>query len=390
MKLFKYSLLFLTFAGFAQEDVPLGKITNAEESNYRFTEVKHLDAMPVQNQGSSGTCWSFSGLSFFESEMIRLGKKPVLLSEMYVARKAYEKKAELYVRFDGKTNFGEGGEFHDLPAIISEFGIVPQESYTGLNYGLENHDHSELYSVLKGAMDGLLAYMKSNGFDGLSTAWKPAINGVLDAYFGKDIQKFSFQGQEYTPKTYAAATGLDMKNYVSVTSFTHQPYNLPFALEIPDNWSHQVAYNVKLDEMYNTAVQALKNGYTIGWTADVSEAGFSHRKGLAINPVDEELLQAKENNAFFNPTEEVNVTAELRQKGYDNKTTQDDHLMHIVGLYTDQKGTTYFLVKNSWGTTNYPEGYLYVSESYFKAKTIYIYLHKDGLDKNLKKQIGLN
>lgn len=382
MKYLAIAFLFLSVNVLAQETA-----TNAEGSNYQFKKVAHLDATPVQNQGYSGTCWSFSGMSFFESELLRMGQKEVKLSEMFVARNAYEKKAEMYVRLDGKTNFGEGGEFHDIPAVIEANGIVPQSIYTGLNYGSEGHDHSEMYSVLRGAMDGLISHMQGNHFEGLSTAWKAAMKGILDAYFGEIPESFEYDGATYTPKSFAKHLGLDMSNYVSITSFTHQPMYETFALEIPDNWARQVAYNVSLDEMYNATVKALKDGYTVGWTADVSEDGFSHRKGLAINPKDKTLLNAEENNAFVNPTEEIAVNAEIRQEGYDNKTTQDDHLMHIVGLYTDQNGTNYFLVKNSWGTTNFPKGYLYVSESYFKMKTIYVYMHKDALAKALSAKL---
>jgi len=384
MKYFSLLLAILSFTVFAQET-----ITNVEESNYAFEKVVHLDATPVLSQGNSGTCWSFSGMSYFESELLRMGKDETILSEMYIVRKAYEKKAEMYVRLDGKTNFGQGGEFHDIPAVIEEFGVVPQEAYDGLNYGLERHNHSEMYKVLKGAMNGVVQQMNSGGFNGLTSAWKQAISGILDAYLGQDVESFKFDGKEYTPKSFAEYLGLDMDNYVSITSFSHEEMNKPFQLAIPDNWSRQDSYNVKLDEMYDATVTALKNGYTVGWTADVSEDGFSHRKGLAINPEDTELLEATEDNAFMNPTKEVAVTQELRQEGYENKTTQDDHLMHIVGLYKDQDGTNYFLVKNSWGTSNHPKGFLYVSESYFKMKTIYVYTHKDALSQGMKKKLEL-
>ncbi len=384
MKYLGLILSMLAFTAFAQD-----KTTNAEESNYEFEKVVHLEATPVLSQGYTGTCWSFSGMSFFESELLRMGKKETILSEMFIVRKAYEKKAEMYVRLDGKTNFGQGGEFHDIPAVIKEFGVVPQEAYDGLDYGSERHNHSEMFKVLKGAVKGVIEQMNSSNFNGLTPAWKQAISGILDAYLGADVTTFEIDGKEYTPKTYAEYLGLNMDNYVSITSFTHQEMNKPFQLAIPDNWSRQDAYNVSLDEMYEATVTALNNGYTVGWTADVSEDGFSHRRGLAINPEDTDLLDSTKDNAFMNPTEEVEVTPELRQEGYENKTTQDDHLMHIVGLYKDQNGTNYFLVKNSWGTTNHPEGFLYVSESYFKMKTIYVYTHKDALTKGMQKKLGL-
>lgn len=378
-------------------------VKNAEDSDYKLTKLVHLDATPVQSQGYTGTCWSFSALSYFESELIRKGNKnPDLLSEMYVVRKAYESKAEKYIRMDGKINFSEGGAFHDIPYVIRHYGIVPLEIYEGLNYGSESHNHSELFSVLNGAMQGLLKH-SAKASKGLTTAWKQAMNGILDAYLGEDITEFEFKGKKYTPASYAEEIGLNMDEYLSLTSFTNHDLNKKCMLAIQDNWAWGESYNVNLDDLMAACEHALREGYTVAWGADVSEKGFSFKNGLAINPVDPSTIQVsgkdnknfsdagadKTSNAFKTPVEEVKVTPEIRQEGYDNKTTTDDHGMHIVGLYKDQNGTKYFLVKNSWGTGNYPEGYLYVSESYFKWKTINIYMHKDGLSKEMKKKLNI-
>ena len=377
---------------------------NAEDSEYTFRKIAHLDATPVQSQGYTGTCWSFSALSYFESELMRMGtKNPDLLSEMYIVRKAYEGKAEKYIRMDGKINFSEGGAFHDIPYVIRRHGIVPLEIYDGLNYGSERHNHSEMFSVLNGAMQGLLEHLNKPRTKSLTPAWENAMHGILDAYLGEDVKEFKFKGKEYTPASYAKEIGLDMDNYLSLTSFTNHEVNEECMLAIQDNWAWGKSYNVSLDDLMAATVYALENGYTVAWGADVSEKGFSFSNGLAINPVDESTISVsgkdnknfsdagaeKKSNAFKTPVDEVDVTPEIRQEGYDNKTTTDDHGMHIVGLYKDQNGTKYFLVKNSWGTGNYPEGYLYVSESYFKWKTINVYLHKDGLSKEMKKKLTL-
>ncbi len=373
---------------------------NAKDSEYKFTKVSHLDATPVQSQGYTGTCWSFSALSFFESELIRGGaENPALLSEMYIVRKAYESKAQKYIRMDGKINFSEGGAFHDIPYVIKRYGIVPLEAYEGLNYGVDKHNHSELFSVLDGVVQGVKNHKGQR-----STAWMKAVNGVLDAYLGEDITEFEFQGKKYTPKSYAKYIGLDMDDYLSLTSFTHFPENEECMLAIADNWAWGTSYNVNIDNLMKATEYALKQGYTVAWGADVSEKGFSFRNGLAINPIDASTIAVsgkdnknfsdggadKASNAFKTPVDEVEVTAEIRQAGYDNKTTTDDHGMHIVGMYKDQNGTKYFLVKNSWGTGNYPEGYLYVSESYFKWKTINVYMHKDALSGAMKKKLKID
>jgi bleomycin hydrolase len=398
MKTFIFTLvLFLSFFAFSQT------VTNIEGSNYAFTKVHHLDATPVQSQGKTGTCWSFSGLSFFESELIRKGNKnPDALSEMFVVRKSYENKADKFIRMDGKINFSEGGAFHDIPWVIKNYGIVPYDVYNGLN-GNESYDHAEFFEVLNGSVQGLLKYMSASA-SGISSSWKPAVNGILDAYVGKDIKEFEWKGKKYTPQSYATSIGLTMDDYVSLTSFTnHAPYT-KCQLAIPDNYNWGDSYNVGLDDLMATVSNALANGYTVAWGADVSEKGFSFKNGIALVPEDLSTIQVsgkdnrnyndagadRNSNAFLSPTKEVSVTAAIRQKGYDNKTTTDDHGMHIVGLYKDQNGTNYLLVKNSWGTSNYPKGYLYVSEQYFRLKTINIYLNKGGISSELKKKINLN
>jgi bleomycin hydrolase len=399
--------LFFLFIGIATySNAQFGYITpakNTEGSEYQFSKIAHLDATPVESQGITGTCWSFSALSFFESELMRMGtKNPDLLSEMYIVRKAYESKAEKYIRMDGKINFSEGGAFHDIPYVIRRYGIVPQQVYSGLNYGSETHDHSEMFAVLDGSVQGLLQHLK-NSNKGLSSSWMFGVNGILNAYLGADIQQFEFKGKKYTPSSYAKAIGLDMDQYVSLTSFTNHEMYKKCQLAIPDNWAWGESYNVGLEDLFEACETALKNGFTLAWGADVSEKGFSFKNGLAIVPEDPSTIEVKgkdnknfsdagadkSSNAFVTPQKEVNITPEIRQKGYDNKTTTDDHGMHIVGIYKDQKGTKYLLVKNSWGTSNYPKGYLYVSEAYFKYKTINIYLHKDGISSALKKKLNL-
>lgn len=396
----KKSLLFI--AGLSVSMAFGQKITNATDSKYDFTKVAHLDATPVENQGYTGTCWSFSALSFFESELIRMGiKQPDLLSEMYIVRKAYEAKADRFIRMDGKINFSEGGAFHDIPYIIKRNGIVPKDVYTGLANGKTSFNHEELFNVLNSFMQTILGEVQKG--KGIGTEWKKAFSSILDAYLGPDVTEFTVKGKKYTPQTYAASLGFNMDNYVSVTSFTNDPFYTSCEIAIPDNWAWGDSYNVPLEDMVTIAETALKNGYTIAWGADVSEKGFNFRQAIAIVPEDPSTIETKgrdnksfndagaerTSNAFLEPVKEVTVTQEMRQKGYDEKVTTDDHGMHIVGMYKDQNGTRFFLVKNSWGTDNLPQGYLYVSEHYFRLKTINIYLHKDALTKDVRSKLKI-
>jgi bleomycin hydrolase len=251
-------------------------------------------------------------------------------------------------------------------------------------------------------MSALLS--KISNPNGIDLSWKNEFKGLLDKNLGKDIQEFEWQGKKYTPKSYASYLGLNMDNYVSITSFTNHPIYSKCQLEIPDNWAWGESYNVPLDDLFNITEQALKNGYTVAWGDDVSEKGFSFKNGIAIVPENSGQIEVKgkdnkgfndagadrSGNQFTSPGKELVITAENRQLAYDNKTTTDDHGMHIVGLFKDQNGTKYFLVKNSWGSGNYPKGFLYVSENYFRFKTINVYLHKDAISTDLKSKLNLN
>jgi len=379
--------------------------TNKEGSEYKFKVLKDIEATDVQSQGRTGTCWSFSSLSFFESEIIRLNNGKHNLSEMFIARNAYIGKAENYLRMYGTFTFGPGGAFHDIPWVIRRYGIVPEEVYKGLNYGDTVHRHAEMEAIL-GATVKELAKKPQNGT--LTPVWKKAYTGILDAYLGDlpdNFEDFTFryQGKEYTPMSYTKSLGLDMDNYISLTSYTHHPFYSKFVLEVQDNWAMQSGYNLPIDEFMEVMEQAIMNDYTFAWGADVSEKGFGYRDALAILPEDESTIQkkgrdnkhfsdagaAKISNAFSTPVKERNVTQDERQIAFDNQETTDDHGMHITGLVEDQKGTKYFIVKNSWGKSNECDGYFFASFPYVKYKTMNILVHKDALSKSMKKKLGI-
>jgi bleomycin hydrolase len=372
--------------------------TNTEGSKYIFNQVKTAKATDVLSQGRTGTCWSFSSMSFLESELMRLGKGNIDLSEMWIVRCAYIEKAINYVRMNGHVNFAQGGEFHDIPYIAGKYGLVPQAVYTGLKAGETTYNHTEMEGVLAAVVNQCV-----KNPTGLSNNWQGTIAALVDSYLGTAPAKFSYDGKEYSPMEFYKSLNWDLSEYVYVTSFTHHPYYSTFALEIPDNWSMQAAYNVSLGELTDLAKNALKSGYSFAWASDVSEKGFSFKNGLGIVPSHDSLLKQtgvdnkhfndggadRAGTAFLEPMEEKKINAINRQEAFDNQSTTDDHGMHAMGLYKDQNGKTYFKVKNSWGTGNYTKGFLYVSENYFEYKTICIMVHKDALNKDLKKKLNI-
>ncbi len=365
--------------------------TNKKNSEYRFTVLKNVEATSVKNQGKTGTCWSFSSLSFFESELIRMGKgKELDLSEMFVVRNIYPLKAENYVRMHGKAQFGEGGQFHDGVTVIKNFGIVPNKIYNGsyLEGAKFPYDHKEMDSALVAQLKDVVN-PKNETIN--PDEWRLRFQETLNQYLGEVPETFEYQGKKYTPQSYAKEIGINADDYVFITSFTHHPFYQPFVVEIPDNWAWQQAYNVPLDELIQTMNGAINKGFGIGWDSDVSETNFRHKDGLAIVPENWNALSAVDkDNCFTKPCKQAEIKAADRQKAFDNYETQDDHLMHIVGTAKDQNNTNYYIVKNSWGTErNDCGGYFYASEAYVKYKTISIMVHKKALSAELAKKLGI-
>jgi bleomycin hydrolase len=373
-----------------------------ESDGYTFTPKIDIPTTSVKNQYRSGTCWSFSGISFLESELIRMGKGEYDLSEMFVVRNAYMEKARKYVRFQGEFNFGAGGAFHDVTHVLKNYGMVPEKAYPGLLEGESNHIHGEMDAVSRAFVEAVI----KNRNKKLSPVWDEALAGILDAYLGDYPETFIYEGTEYTPQSFANSLNIDPDDYVEIGSYTHHPFYEKFIIEIPDNWMLDYVYNVPLDEMMAVIDYALENGYTVAWGSDVSEKGFSWKNGVAIIPDDDltdlegtekerwEKLTDKEKKdalySFEGPVKEKTITQELRQEAFDNYQSTDDHGMEITGTATDQEGNLYYKVKNSWGYEEHIyEGYFYASAAFVAFKTIDIMVHKDAIPEDIREKLGL-
>ena len=368
--------LFFSFAAYGQ----------FEEHPYKFTDIKTVPTTPVKAQNRTGTCWCFATTSFVETEILRLGGPEIDLSEMYTVEHAYQHKAELYVRYHGMANFGPGGQAHDVINMIRQYGFVPEEVYPGKNYGDTIHNHGELNSVLESYLKAVVKNRR------LSTAWERGYAAVVHTYLGDEPEKFTYDGKEYTPAGFRDHTGFNPDDYVELTSYTHHPFYQKMDLEVPDNWSHDLYYNLPVDDLMAVIDHALANGYSVAWDGDVSEKGFSHRQGVAILPAKswEKMDKAEIDSAFKHPVPELQVTQAMRQKAFDDYATTDDHLMHLTGTAKDANGTKYYLTKNSWGTeSNDYGGYLMMSEPYVRLETLAILVHKDALPKEIRKRLGI-
>jgi aminopeptidase C len=320
---------------------------------------------------------------------------------MFVVNHSYRDKADKYVRVHGHLNFAQGGSFADVLYVFKHYGAVPRAVYGGLTYGEDIHVHGEMEQMALGSLKAVTA--NPNGK--LSPVWREAFRGIIDSYLGEIPETFTYNGKSYTPKSFGESLGLNMDDYISLTSFSHEPFYVPFALEIPDNWRWAPSYNVPLDELTETVDHAIRTGYTVAWATDVSELGFT-RDGLATVPDIKALetsgsdqehwvgLSRKEKDEEIRklaakPCKEVEVTQALRQEGYDSYRTTDDHGMLIYGTAKDQTGKKFYLVKNSWGTENRYKGTWYASEVFVACKTVSIVLHRDALPKTLRSKLGI-
>jgi bleomycin hydrolase len=376
---------------------------DAKDEGFKFEDKIVLPATSVKDQHRTGTCWSFAGLSLLESEMLRNNKPAIDLSTMFIVYHTYLEKAQKYVRMHGNTNFSAGGAFHDVTNMIRKYGIVPEEIYRGLNYGEEKHVHGELDQLLKNQVDAII----KNPNRKLSHVWDEIIVATLNSYLGEIPERFDYNGNSYTPQSFARDyVGLNMDDYIEITSYTHHPFYSRFIIEIPDNWSWDKVYNVPLEELEEITDFALRNGYSIGWAADVSERGFmSSNKGIAVMPSKNhedmsdaeisrwenlsERQREEELYRFSGPVDEIEVSQERRQVAFDNFQTTDDHGMHIIGTASDQNGNLYYKVKNSWGSYNLFNGHFYASKAYYKYKTMSIMLHKDGVPPHIRRKLNI-
>ncbi len=388
MKIIKFTLFAVIFTIFSTN-------TNAQKTNdnketYSFKDIIRLPVTSVKNQYRSGTCWSFSGLSFLEAELIRMGKGNVDLSEMFIVNHCYKDKAERYVRMHGHLNFGGGGAFHDVTYVLRNYGLVTEDTYKGLNYGTENHVHGEMDEVLKKYVKGIT----ENKNKKITPVWKAGFDGIIDSYLGK-IPKAS-------PNNFM---GLNADNYVELTSFSHHPFYSSFILEVPDNWLWSSVYNLPINEFEQTIDNALKKGYTVAWAADVSHKGFQYSKGVAVIPDTEienldgleqgkwEKLTKREKEAkiygLSTIVKEKKITQEYRQEAFDNYLTTDDHGMLIIGTAKDQKGNDYYIIKNSWGISGKYDGYFYASKAFVIMQATNIMVNKESIPKNIRKKLNL-
>ncbi len=402
MKKVIISMLLGAFAlsSMAQEATTASDTTEG----FRFTTVDSIAITPVKDQNRSGTCWSYSTIGFLESELLRMGKGEYDLSEMFVVHHTMLDRAEYVVRLYGNAQFAPGGSAYDVIYCLKNYGLVPQEAMPGIQYGSTPADtlpvHTELDAVAKGVVNAV----SNSGLKKLTPVWKKALSAVYDTYLGECPETFTYNGKEYTPKSFAEMLGLNADDYVSITSYTHHPYYTTFALEVPDNWRMDQMYNVPMEEMMAVIDNALAEGYTIAWGADISEMCFT-RKGIGVVPNEEEAADLtgsdaarwlglsatdKRDELTKKPLPEKTITQEMRQAAYDSWENTDDHGMQIFGTAKDQNGKRYYMIKNSWGSKKSEyKGIWYVSEAYMQYKTNTILVHKNALPKEIRKKLGI-
>ena len=379
--------IFASTSIFAQDDLIKKVIGNASiQSKFIFKDVIDLEDTSVKNQGSAGTCWSFSGNSFIESEMIRMKKKPVDIAEIFTARQVYLAKARNYILLGGNGNLGDGAELHDVINILRKNGAMPQTAYTLDDYGKGTVKSGEMQKKIKEILDAFLKNPNNK-----SATWVKDISEYMDSQMGKIPENFDYSGKNYTPKTFAKEViGINPNDYIEISNYKDNPYFEKMVQPVTDNWSGDSLYNVPMTTMTDAVDNALAKGYTVGWATDVSEPYFSWKNGVAIVPNFDDLYSItdeQKKTIFDGPTKEKEISEDLRLEGLYTMYTTDDHGMHIVGKAKDQNGKEYYKVKNSWGETNDYKGYLYVTKTFVQLKTTALMLNKNSLTKELRAKL---
>lgn len=368
-----------------------------------FTIVKENPITSVKDQNRSGTCWAYSTLSYFESEILKSTGKTYDLCESFVANKDYMDRAVQVVRYHGDMQFAQGGSAYDVYYVLKNYGICPEDAmpFPGSLYGDSLNNFNEFFSLLEPYVEGIATNKASK----ISGQWKVGFQGILDAYLGKCPENFTYEGKNYTPKSFASSLGLNMDDYVTITSYTHHPFYSQFVVEVQDNWRNPASYNLPMDEMMQIIDNAVMNGYTVAWGGDVSEPGFT-RDGLAYM-IDAKKMQslqgsdmarwlglsaAKRRNLIDSlgcNVPEVQATQEMRQERFDNWELTDDHGMLIYGIAKDQNGKEYYMVKNSWGEAGKYKGTWYMTKTFIAANTMDYMVNKNAIPANIRKKMGI-
>lgn len=335
-------------------------------------KVRHLiKTSPLKDQQSSGTCWSFATTSFIETEAIRLGKIPVVLSPIFYVHPTYINKAKKFVETKGNSWLDAGDLTFSVLDSYRKFGAIPETVYNGIIEGDWQHDHVEMDN----AIEAIMQSVATSGYGRIKpSSWKKSLQGILNAYLGEVPETFIYEQKEYTPREFANEfVGINPDDYLEVTSFTHHKFYDLFVLDIPANWNHNKYVNLPLHDFEELIDNALKNGYSLAWDGDASEPNFNFEKGIA-------KLTSEE--------ESITITQAIRQQAFENKTTTDDHNMHLVGTAIDESGKEFYIMKNSEGA-NELEGYVYMSKNALLLKTMSVLVHKDALSKEIKSKLKI-
>lgn len=323
----------------------------------------------VKDQYMSSTCWSFSSTSLLESELMKMGKEKIDLSEMFIARYSMIRKIQRHLKLKGSNFFTPGGQFHDVIWVIKNFGIVPEEAYSGKVAGQPNHNHAALDTLFSKYVTACVR----NGITELDEKQTIFIESMLDSYLGPVPSEFFYKGRKYSPQSFMKQyLKLDPDNYIEITSYTHHPFYTKFVLEDRYNWTNDEYYNVTMDDFSRITDNGLTAGFTIGWDGDAEDACFDYYGGLAWLPGTISNFQS------------------VRQKAFKDSSTLLNHMMHIVGTVKDKQGNKWYYVKNSWGDySNSLGGFLFMRDDYFKIRTVAIIVNKNAIPADIRKKLGV-
>jgi bleomycin hydrolase len=333
--------------------------------------TKLIESTPIKDQKGTLSCWSFATTSFIETEAIRLGKEPIILSPIFYLLPTFIDKGEKYIRMQGYSYFGPGDLTFSVMRAYNKYGAIPQEVFSGIGNTDSNFDYTELNENL---LKSVKHYVDSGQGKMTREVYRKDIEKILEEYIGKVPETFLYKEKEFTTKTFAnEMIGINPDDYIEITSFNHHPFYSRFILETWPNWNNDYYLNLPVEDIMKIVDNALQNNYSLVWDGDISELGYNY--GFAKLSDEYESMDV--------------ITQKMRQDAFDNYTTTDDHTMHIIGTAKDEKGNIFYVVKNSSSYMNL-FGYTYMTKNYFLLKTISIMVHKDAIPNDIKEKCKID
>lgn len=341
-------------------------------SSSKFSQTVLVPSTPLKHQKFTGQCWSFTSTSLLEAEALRLGFHIPELSSFFFVYHNYLENADDYLKNQGRSHLNRGDLTFSVLEIFNKYGAVPESIYNGNLASVKRKkemlhrmsSENEMNALIRTKLDSIIKNGETNRQHSINS-----VKDILNHYIGPAPQEFLYDGEKYTGKEFADTfLPLNAHDYIELTSYSHLPFGQQVVLDIPANWRGKGYLNVPLEQFIKIIDNAIKGGFSLAWDGDIGPDGGFKNNGYVTLKGEYENLPI--------------ITQKERQSAFERMTTTDDHNMHLVGITYSKKGEKFYILKNTWGDNYGIDGQWYLSENYFRLRTISVTVHRDGIYKS--------